>query len=103
MSITSAVVLFAVLWFLTFFVVLPIRFQSQAEAGSVVPGTPASAPSTEMVGRKARLTTLITIGLWCVIAGIIVSGWITVQDLDWFHRMGPGGGWYGVEPAAPAN
>lgn len=93
MSITAALVLFAVIWFMVFFIVLPIRFRSQSDAGEVVPGTPASAPADAMVGRKARITTLIAVILWCVIAGIIVSGAITVQDLDWFHRMGPGGGW----------
>lgn len=103
MSITAAFVLFAVIWFMTFFVVLPIRFQSQAEAGEVVPGTHASAPANAMVGRKARITTIYAVGIWCVIAGVVMSGTITVQDLDWFHRMGPGGGWYGVDPVAPGN
>ncbi len=41
MTITAAIVLFAVIWFLVFFCVLPFRFESQAEAGSVTPGTPA--------------------------------------------------------------
>ena len=45
MTITAALVLFAIIWFMVFFCVLPLRFQSQAEAGSVVPGTPASAPA----------------------------------------------------------
>ena len=40
MNITAAIVLFAMIWFMVFFIVLPQRFVSQEEAGSVVPGTP---------------------------------------------------------------
>lgn len=93
MSITAAIVLLAVVWFMVFFVVLPIRFRSQSEAGEVVPGTPASAPADAQIGRKARLTSCIALPIWAAIAAVILSGWLTVEDLDWFHRMGPGGGW----------
>lgn len=103
MSITAAIVLYAVLWFLVFLVVLPIRETSQAEAGKIVPGTPAGAPAGENVGRKARLTTLIAAGLWLVLAGVLISGVIGIEDLDWFHRMGPGGGWYGTGAAPGAS
>jgi predicted secreted protein len=89
MTITGAIVLYAVTWFMVFFVVLPIRFTSQADAGSVVPGTPRSAPSTENVGKKARVTTIFATVLWAIICGIILSGWITVEDLDWFDRSRP--------------
>ena len=94
MNITGAIILFAVIWFLVFFVVLPIRFQSQSDAGQVVPGTPASAPAEEIVRRKAKITTAIAAVLWVIIAGVLFSGAITVRDLDWFHRLAP---------EAPAN
>ncbi|MEZ5754089.1 MAG: DUF1467 family protein [Paracoccaceae bacterium] len=82
MSITSAIVLYAVTWFMVFFIVLPLRFVSQGDAGDVVPGTPKSAPATEIVGRKARLTTLIATLVWAVLAGIILSGVISIRDID---------------------
>ncbi len=88
MTITSAIVLYAVTWFMTFFIVLPIRTQSQDEANHIEPGTPPGAPAQEIVGRKAKLTTLIATPIWAAISGIILSGWITVADLDWFGRMG---------------
>jgi predicted secreted protein len=87
MTITAAIVLYAVTWFMTFFVVLPIRTVSQAEADHVEPGTPPGAPAHEIVGRKALLTTLIATPIWAAICGVILSGWITVADLDWFGRM----------------
>ena len=61
MTITAAIVLFAVVWFMVFFIVLPLRLTTQGDAGSVVPGTPKGAPLNEIVGRKARITTLFAI------------------------------------------
>ncbi len=89
MTITAALVLFAVIWFMVFFVVLPLRLTTQGDAGEVLPGTPPAAPAGFVVGRKARLTTVIAVVLWAVAAGVIVSGAIGVRDLDFFHRMGP--------------
>ena len=87
MSITSAIVLFAVIWFLLFLMILPMRLKTQGEHGDVVPGTHSSAPHNPQIKRKAKITTLITLVLWAVIAYIILSGTITVRDLDWFGRM----------------
>lgn len=87
MGITSALVLFAVVWFMTFFIVLPLQLKTQGEAGEVVPGTHKSAPADAQVGRKARITTYWAIPIWAVLAFVILSGWISVRDLDWFDRM----------------
>ncbi|MYM56672.1 DUF1467 family protein [Thalassovita mangrovi] len=87
MGPTSAIVLFAVIWFMTFFIVLPIRLKTQGDVGEIVPGTQAGAPHEHNLKKKALITTAIAIVLWCVIAGIILSGLITVRDIDWFHRM----------------
>lgn len=89
MSITSAIVLFAVIWFMVFLIVIPIRLQTQGDVGQIVPGTHAGSPEVHNLKKKAWITTFISIGLWIIIAGIIVSGWITVRDLDFFNRMGP--------------
>jgi predicted secreted protein len=87
MGITSALVLFAVVWFMTFFIVLPLQLKTQGEAGEVVPGTHKSAPADAQVGRKARITTYWAIPIWAVLTFVILSGWISVRDLDWFDRM----------------
>lgn len=89
MTITAALVLFAVVWFMVFFIVLPLRFTSQAEAGAVVPGTPQGAPADPMLKRKARITTLVAIVIWAILALTITRGWITVRDFDWMGRMPP--------------
>ena len=87
MNLTGGIVLFAVIWFMVFFVVLPIRFQSQDEAGHIVPGTPASAPHEANLKKKALITTGIAVVLWGVVASIILSGVISIRDLDWFGRI----------------
>lgn len=89
MSIVSGIVLFAVIWFLVLFVVLPLRMKTQGDAGNVVPGTPSSAPENPQMARKFRIVTVVALVLWVVIAGVILSGKITVADLDVFGRMTP--------------
>jgi predicted secreted protein len=89
MTITAALVLFSVTWFMVFFIVLPLRFVSQDDAGEVVPGTPKSAPAGFVVARKAKITTVVALVVWAVLVAIILSGWISVRDFDVMHRMPP--------------
>ncbi|WOI57424.1 DUF1467 family protein [Palleronia sp. LCG004] len=87
MSITSAIVLFAVIWFMVLFVVLPIGLRTQGDEGKIVPGTHAGSPASTDMWRTARWVTLITIMLWILLYVVITSGWISVENLDWFDRL----------------
>nr|WP_321251906.1 DUF1467 family protein [uncultured Ruegeria sp.] len=87
MTITAAIVLFAVIWFMTLLVVLPIRIKTQGDLGEIVPGTHAGAPEVHHMKKKMWITTGISAVLWAVIAGIIVSGVISVQDFDWLNQL----------------
>jgi predicted secreted protein len=89
MSITAVIVVYAVTWFMVFFIVLPLRFVSQGDAGSVVPGTPSSAPAEEIVRRKVRTTTLAATVVWAVICAVILSDVISVRDFDFRGVMDP--------------
>ena len=60
MSITGALVLFATLFFLVLFLLLPWGHRSQEEAGEVVPGTPAGAPDQPMMTKKALIAAAIS-------------------------------------------
>ena len=88
MGPVSGIVLFAVVWTMVFFVVLPLKFVSQGEAGDVVPGTHASAPADPQLKKKAKITTIWAVGIWAILATILLSGWIGVRDIDMFNRMG---------------
>jgi predicted secreted protein len=87
MTITAALVLYAVLWFLVLFVALPIRVRTQAEDGAVVPGTPASAPADPMLRRKFLWVTVAATALWAAVCAVILWGGLTVRDLDVWGRM----------------
>ena len=88
MSITSGLVLFSVIWFLTFLIIIPIRLQTQGDLGRIEPGTHSGAPEHHYLKKKAWITTLISAVLWGIIATIILSGWIRVEDFDWMNRLG---------------
>lgn len=90
MSITSAIVLFGVIWFLTYLVVIPIRLKTQGDLGQVVEGTQAGAPEIHNLGKKAWITTLITAVLWAIMYVIIATDIVTMDDIDLFKRFGPG-------------
>ncbi|MCC1494235.1 DUF1467 family protein [Cognatishimia sp. F0-27] len=91
MGITSGIVLFAVIWFMTWLVVIPIRIKTQGDLGEIVPGTHAGSPEVHNLKRKAWITTGVSVVLWIIIATIILTGTITVRDIDgWmFNRMEP--------------
>ena len=87
MSVTSAIVLFAVIWFLTFLIVIPFRIITQGDLGAIVKGTQAGAPEVHNLRKKAIITTGASLVLWLVITLIILSEFITIQDIDFFGKM----------------
>lgn len=93
MTITAALVLFSVTWFMVFFCVLPLRFRSQAQDGVIEPGTPASAPADAMIKRKAQITTVVALVVFVLLYLLITSGWFGIDDLDLFGilKMAPPG------------
>lgn len=87
MTVTAAIVLFSVTWFMVFLIVLPLRLVTQGEAGEVVPGTHSSSPHELALGRKAWITTAWAVALWAAMAAAILWGPWGVRDLDWFGVM----------------
>lgn len=87
MGITSGLVLYAVIWFMTLLIILPIRIETQGDRGEIVPGTHAGAPEQHHLKAKMLITTGLAVVIWAIIAGIILSGVITVNDFDWFDRL----------------
>ena len=89
MGIVSGLVLYACIWFLVLFIVLPLRLETQGDRGEVTPGTQKGAPVDPQMKRRALIVTGVAAVIWVIIAGIILSGVIEVRDFDWFNRMGP--------------
>ncbi len=87
MGPVSGLVLFAVIWTVVFFIVLPLRLETQGDKGEIVPGTHASSPADFSFKKKAKVTTYFAFPIWAVIAGVLLSGTVSIRDIDWFERM----------------
>ncbi|MBT9384616.1 DUF1467 family protein [Pseudooceanicola sp. CBS1P-1] len=89
MGPTSAIVLYAVIWWMTLFCVAPLRLKTQQDLGQVTRGTPSGAPEVHHLKEKLLITTGVATVIFLIAAGVILSGVISVRDLDWFGRMPP--------------
>ncbi|MHC0053402.1 DUF1467 family protein [Actibacterium sp. D379-3] len=87
MSITAAIVLFAVIWFMVLFITLPLRLKTQGDVGDVVPGTQAGAPANFDPRRTAKRVTVVAVVLWAILAGVILSGVVSIRDLSGLNRL----------------
>ena len=64
MTITSAIVLLSVYWFIILFIVLPINVTTQTDERDVIEGTAPSSPVNPNLKRKFSITTIVSIILW---------------------------------------
>ena len=87
MTITAALVLFAVIWFLLLFIILPLNIKTQNDLGKVIEGTAPSAPVNPRVKTKMFWTTIITIILWVPIFLIISFELITISDINFYNKF----------------
>ena len=76
MTIVSGIVVFAVVWWLTFLMILPIGIKIDHTPEK---GMATSAPLNPNILRKSIATTIITIGLWGLIFIVITEGWINLR------------------------
>ena len=90
MGVVTGLVLYAIIWFMTLFVVLQVGVTSQSDAGERVVGTHGSAPVNPQLKRRFLVTSGVAAVIWAVIAAIILTGAITIDDIDLFTRFGMG-------------
>ncbi len=72
MSISGALALYFIVWWITLFAMLPIGVRSQHEDGPVVDGTEPGAPKMPMIAKKAVWTTFAAIPVAAAIYAWIV-------------------------------
>ena len=87
MSITGAIVLFVVIWFLALFVALPINVRTQGEAGGSCPAPPPPPRATPMLRRKFAWVTAVALVIWAGVCAVILWGGLSVRDIDVWGRM----------------
>jgi predicted secreted protein len=85
MTVTTALAIYFLIWWVTLFAVLPWGVRSQHEggqgSGGIVPGTDPGAPTTFRLGRKLLWTTLVAGAVYAVGAVIYVEHWVTLERL----------------------
>ncbi|MEM6620323.1 MAG: DUF1467 family protein [Pseudomonadota bacterium] len=87
MTVGAALVLYAIIWFLVLFVVLPMNLETQDEQGEVVPGTSGSAPANPNLRRKAFIVTIASVFIWLVCAGVIVFELLPLEMFDFYNGI----------------
>lgn len=83
MAITSAIVLYLVVWFMVMFIVLPIGRRTQGDENDIVPGTQAGAPANFNLRRTVIIVSTVAFFVWGLIVAVIVSGRFSIRDLGW--------------------
>ena len=82
MSITTAIAVFFITWWIVLFAVLPWGVRSQHEGGDeITPGTEPGAPLVPRLGFKLIVTTLVTGVVFAIFYVIYVYRPITLDDL----------------------
>lgn len=89
MAITSAFVLYAVTWFLTMLIALPIGLKTQGDLGDKIDGTQDGAPANYNPKRKALWVTIIATGIWAALMAFLLTTDLTWRDFDWTAKLPP--------------
>lgn len=87
MTITGALVLFAVIWFMSLLIALQMGLRTHGDEFPDDKSTPAFTPTNLNLSRKLRQVTLFTVVVWVPICGVIMSGWVGIEDIDIWGRM----------------
>lgn len=86
MSWTSILAIYALLWVMSAFVLLPFGVRTHDEEGiEKVPGQADSAPANFRPGRVALRATVLAAMLCGLYVANYVHGWIGPQDLNFFQ------------------
>ena len=94
MEWTSILAIYALMWVMSAFILLPFGVKTHDEAGlEKVPGQVESAPANFRPGRLALRASLLAALLCAAFVANYLNGWIEAEDLNFFgeppsHRQG---------------
>jgi predicted secreted protein len=83
MDRVMALGIYIFIWWIMLFVVLPFGVRTQEEEGSVVPGTPASAPANTRILRIFAINTVVATIVFAIVYAIIAYGLISPDNIPW--------------------
>jgi predicted secreted protein len=81
MDILQSIAVYFFIWWITLFVVLPFGVRTQQEEGSVVPGTPESAPARPRLLRIALINTALATAVFIAVYLILQYKLITADTI----------------------
>lgn len=80
MGWVTGLLVYGVIWWLVFFMTLPVGVRSQDESDvDIVPGTHSSAPVSPAIWRKALATTVIALAVWGLFYLAVTQGWLDIK------------------------
>jgi predicted secreted protein len=82
MSITTAIAIYFILWWLTLFAVLPWGVRSQHESGEISPGTEPGAPTLPRIAIKLLWTTIVSAIVFALLYVVYAYRIVTFEDID---------------------
>jgi predicted secreted protein len=86
MKLGSIVAIYFLFWVASAFLLLPFGVRTDEEVGSEkIPGQADSAPHRFDVPRHALKATLLATVLFVIYYANWRYGWVTVDDLDFYH------------------
>jgi predicted secreted protein len=80
-SLTTAVAIYFIIWWVVLFAVLPFGVRSQQESGEVAPGTDPGAPAVPDLKRKLVATTLLACLVFALLFIIYSFRLVSIDDL----------------------
>jgi len=88
MSVTTAIAIFFLIWWIVLFAVLP--WGVTAQGTDATPGSDPGAPAVPRLMAKLLWTTAIATLVFAVFAAVYVNGWISLDVLtSWLNMPRP--------------
>lgn len=81
MSVTTAVAVYFLIWWIVLFAVLPWGIRSQEESGQIARGTDPGAPAIPQVMAKLTWTTVVASAIFVACYVVYVNRLVTLDAL----------------------
>jgi predicted secreted protein len=91
MPVGSAIAIFFIIWWLTFFIVLPFGARRRPSAHERIAGTDAGAPARTLLLRKMLVTTVLAAVVFGGVYWVIVESGLTLDEIPLPSPPGVGG------------
>lgn len=81
MTVTTVIAIYVLIWWVTFFAVLPFGVRSQHESGDFFEGTDPGAPAIHRVWIKVIYTTVISAAIFGALYVVYVNDLLPLEFL----------------------